>query len=254
MGQLDGKRILVTGAGRGIGKDYAKTLAAEGAHVALADIIDAGPVVDEIRADEGVAESFHVDVSEEASVRRMIEGGRERARGGGRPRQQRRPLGGPAVHAVLGHHRRRVGPRDGDQRQGGVSDVSGGVPAHEGPRVGEDRQHRLDDRGAPASPGFLQYVTSKGAVHGLTRALARELGDFGITVNTLAPGYTLSEKVLEMDETALKDATERSRATRCLKRAQYPADVQGTMLYLASPASDFMTGQLIVVDGGAVMT
>nr|MDP6619501.1 SDR family NAD(P)-dependent oxidoreductase [Nitrospinota bacterium] len=68
MGRLDGIRILVTGAGRGIGKAYAKTLAGEGARVALADILDAGPAAEEIAGAGGDGRAFHVDVSDEASV------------------------------------------------------------------------------------------------------------------------------------------------------------------------------------------
>ena len=253
MGQLDGKRILVTGAGRGIGKDYAKTLAAEGANLALADIIDAGPVADEIRAAEGVAESFHVDVSEEASVRQMV-GGAVNALGGVNVLVNNAALWADLQFTPFWEITAEEWDRAMAINVKGVfllcREVFPHMKAQESGKI-VNIGSTTAERGIP---GFLQYVTSKGAVHGLTRALARELGDFGITVNTLAPGFTLSEKVVEMDEAALKDATERSRATRCLKRAQYPDDVQGTMLYLASPASDFMTGQLIVVDGGAVMT
>ena len=99
-------------------------------------------------------------------------------------------------------------------------------------------------------PEFAHYVTSKGAVHAFTRCMSRELGGHGIRVNTLAPGYTLSD-------TGLTNAVhvEASRAgaiaRRALKRDQYPEDLLGSLIYLCSPDSDFMTGQVLAVDGGS---
>jgi len=100
------------------------------------------------------------------------------------------------------------------------------------------------------SPYFVHYVTSKAGVVGMTRALARESGAHGITVNAVAPGLTLTEEnVAETPPERFKSAVD----TRCLKRQQVPQDLVGILLFLASPQSDFMTGQLINVDGGASM-
>jgi 3-oxoacyl-[acyl-carrier protein] reductase len=98
------------------------------------------------------------------------------------------------------------------------------------------------------SAGRIHYVTSKAGVIGFTRTLAREVGDDSINVNAIAPGSTLSEddpseEVLKMRGARVGD--------RCLKRVQLPKDLVGTMLFLASPLSDFMTGQTVAVDGGA---
>jgi NAD(P)-dependent dehydrogenase (short-subunit alcohol dehydrogenase family) len=86
----------------------------------------------------------------------------------------------------------------------------------------------------------------------MTRCLARELGPHDICVNAIAPGLTMSEAVVDNPEWggAAGDATVASRA---LRRAQQPADIVGTLIWLASDASDFVTGQTIVVDGGSVM-
>lgn len=102
------------------------------------------------------------------------------------------------------------------------------------------------------APMLLHYVTSKGAVTAMTRALARELGDAGIRVNTLSPGLTASENTLA--NPAWQGAVSANNiASRAIKREVTPEDLCGTLVYLASADSDFVTGQVIVVDGGSVM-
>ncbi len=95
---------------------------------------------------------------------------------------------------------------------------------------------------------YAHYVTSKGAIIGLTRALARELGEYNINVNCIGPGSTLTEDA--SDEEALK-MRESAIATRCLKRVEYAEDIIGTAIFLASADSDFITGQIIGVNGGS---
>jgi NAD(P)-dependent dehydrogenase (short-subunit alcohol dehydrogenase family) len=98
-------------------------------------------------------------------------------------------------------------------------------------------------------PFLLHYVTSKGAIVAFTRALAKELGKDKILVNCVAPGFTMTEGVKAHPEVVekLRDA---SVAARTLQRDQTPEDVVGAVVYLASPAADFVTGQTIVLDGG----
>lgn len=101
---------------------------------------------------------------------------------------------------------------------------------------------------------YAHYVVSKGAVIGLTRALARELGEYNINVNALTPGSTQTDAPTgdpKVDEFTRK-MRESVVALQCLKRLEYPADVVGTAIFLASSDSDFMTGQTVVVDGGIV--
>jgi NAD(P)-dependent dehydrogenase (short-subunit alcohol dehydrogenase family) len=92
----------------------------------------------------------------------------------------------------------------------------------------------------------LHYVASKGAIIAMTRALARELGNDKITVNALAPGFTLTEASLGL----MDDAPDYGVARGALKRPAQPADMVGTALFLASPHAQFITGQTLVVDGG----
>jgi NAD(P)-dependent dehydrogenase (short-subunit alcohol dehydrogenase family) len=98
-------------------------------------------------------------------------------------------------------------------------------------------------------PFLLHYVTSKGAIVAFTRALAKELGKDGVHVNCVAPGFTMSEGVKQHPEVVekLRDV---SVAARTIQRDQEPEDVVGAVVYLCSPAADFVTGQTIVIDGG----
>ena len=100
------------------------------------------------------------------------------------------------------------------------------------------------------TPLLLHYVTSKGAVIAFTRALAKELGDANILVNAVAPGFTLSDTV-QKNEQQMRLFREVSVSARTLKRDQRPEDIAGTVVFLLSDDSAFITGQTIVVDGGA---
>ena len=98
-------------------------------------------------------------------------------------------------------------------------------------------------------PFLLHYVTSKGAIVAFTRALAKELGKDGVRVNCVAPGFTMSQGVLDNPEVVEK-LREVSVSARTIQRDQEPEDVVGAVVYLAGETSSFVTGQTIVIDGG----
>jgi len=99
-------------------------------------------------------------------------------------------------------------------------------------------------------PNHAHYVASKGGLLGLTRAMARELGQFNINVNAVAPGSTFSEDAGNM---AALEARKLAVSQRALQRVELPEDLVGTIVFLASSDSDFITGQTIVVDGGRIL-
>jgi 3-oxoacyl-[acyl-carrier protein] reductase len=97
-------------------------------------------------------------------------------------------------------------------------------------------------------PFYLHYVTSKAALIGMTRALSRELGPFNVTVNALTPGATETEVPRQ---TVTAEQSQQIIAGQAIKRREVPADLVGTVVFLSSSDSDFITGQTINVDGGA---
>jgi NAD(P)-dependent dehydrogenase (short-subunit alcohol dehydrogenase family) len=99
-------------------------------------------------------------------------------------------------------------------------------------------------------PWMLHYVTSKGGIVAMTRVMSRELGEHGIRVNTLAPGFTMSDSVVAENPGHVHTARDRAIASRALQRDEQPQDLLGALIFLASADSDFVTGQNILVDGG----
>jgi NAD(P)-dependent dehydrogenase (short-subunit alcohol dehydrogenase family) len=101
-------------------------------------------------------------------------------------------------------------------------------------------------------PFFLHYVASKGALIAMTRGMARELGGDGIRVNVISPGFTISEGI-KTNPMYTEALTSHIASMRAIVRDQTPEDLVGTVIYFASAASDFVTGQTLIVDGGTSM-
>lgn len=250
MGKLDGKVAIITGAARGLGAAYAKAFAAEGAPVCVSDVLDPSATVAAIESAGGKAIGIEADVTDMSACENLVT-------------QTVEAFGGVDVlvnNAALfvDIPRRTFLDIDSDEWdkvmavnvRGSFNCAKAVVPV-------------MRDRGAGSIinissstamkgiPFTLHYVTSKGAIIAMTRALAREEGAHNIRVNALAPGLTLSEAVVEQDE-VFAPYNEMSIKGRAFKREQTPDDLIGAALFLASDDSSFVTGQTMVIDGGDV--
>jgi NAD(P)-dependent dehydrogenase (short-subunit alcohol dehydrogenase family) len=252
MPRLTGKIALVTGGAKGIGRHYSLALAKEGARVMIADIEDGAALVEEIAEAHGKdnVASAVCDVSDEAQVQALV------ARTIERFGQIDILVNNAALYAKL--HPRNFNEWDVATWDRVMAVNTRGpflMVKHIAPHMMARRSGKIINiaSGAPYKgvPRMLPYVSSKGAIIAFTRALSRELGDYGIAVNSLSPGYILSDTGLENTQ-HVEEEREPVRRSRAFKRDAYPDDLTGTLVFLASGDSDFITGQSIVVDGGAV--
>lgn len=251
-GRLSGRTAIVTGGAKGIGAHYSRALAAEGARVMIADIEDGGPLASEIAGKHGAdaAVSAVCDVSDENSVKALVGAAMQRFG------QIDILVNNAALYAKLS-------PRNFDGWDVDVWDKVMAVNVrgpylmvrHVAPHMIARKSGKIINiaSGAPYKgiPRMLPYVTSKGAMIAFTRALSRELGAHGINVNTLSPGYILSDTGLA-NTTHVEEERAPVRNSRAFKRDAFPEDLTGTLVFLASADSDFITGQSVVVDGGSV--
>ena len=243
-GSLEGKVAIVTGAAQGIGNAIAKGLAAEGARIVVADLNRAEEAAQEFErgigltvdvADEGQVEGMAQEVVKQCgTVDILVNNAGLYASLEMRPFTEipidewRQVMDVNVLSMFL--TTRAVVPRMREQGGGRIVNISSGTPF----------------RGVPF---LLHYVTSKGAIVALTRALAKELGRDEVLVNCVAPGFTMSDGVREHPEVieALRDV---SVSSRTLQRDQEPEDVVGAVVFLCGPGATFVTGQTIVIDGG----
>ncbi len=252
MARLEGRVAILTGGTKGIGRHYAHTLAGEGARLMIADVADGKDLAAELARKHGAnsVDSCVTDVSDESAVKALV------ARTIERFGKIDILINNAALFAPLAEQKvteidtalwdrvmainvrgvflmaKHVAPHMIARSYGKIINISSGTVA----------------RGIP---NFAHYVTSKGAVTAFTRALSRELGEHNICVNNLAPGFTLSDSVISENPNHLEHSRQPSIARRALKRDQFPEDLLGALVFLASADSDFVTGQTIAVDGGA---
>jgi NAD(P)-dependent dehydrogenase (short-subunit alcohol dehydrogenase family) len=253
MGRLAGRTAIITGGAKGIGRHYSFALAAEGARVMVADIADGEGIARDIAAAHGgnSVTSAVADVSDEGAVKTLVAATMERF---GRIDIL---VNNAALFAPLAEQKcTEIDARVWDK----VMAVNLRGPflmvKHVAPHMQAQGYGKIINIGSGIAfrgiPWMLHYVTSKGGIMAFTRALARELG--GIRVNTLAPGFTLSDTVLAENTGHVRTARERAVASRSLKRDETPQDLLGALVFLASADSDFVTGQTLAVDGGNVNT
>ena len=249
--KLKGKVAIVTGAGSGIGKVLALRLARDGASIIIADINNFDVAAAEIAKASGAKTlGLQVDVSSESDVARMAA---ETVKAFGRIDIL---VNNAAIFSTL-ELRPFENIEAAEWRK--VMDVNTlGVflcCRACAPHMRSGGYGRIINlaSGAPLKgvPLFLHYIASKGAVIAMTRGLARELGKDGITVNSLAPGFTLSENVAQ--HPAHVRQGEVTRMTRAIQRDEKPEDLVGAVSFLASDDAAFITGQTLVVDGGSAM-
>ena len=249
--RLDGKVAIITGGAAGIGFAYAKRFLAEGARVVVADIADPRPAADKLDP-TGRVLGVPPDVSDAASVRAMVEAALARFA------RIDVLVNNAAVFATLKPQRFDEIPEAEWDRVMAVNvrgvwncarAVVPAMRAQGGGRI-------VNVASAIVAKGtalLMHYVASKGAVVAMTRALARELGPDRITVNAVAPGLILSDTVqANPDITGFQEAA--IMEARSLKRDAFPDDVEGTVVFLASDDSAFMSGQTLIVDGGSVFS
>ncbi len=249
--RLDKKVAIVTGGGKGIGRHYALALAREGAAVTVADIDGAATVstAQEITTAGGRALALEIDVSSEDSTLRMAE-------------ETARAFGGIDVlvnNAALMSALPRsswleIPVEEWDRVMGvnmrGVFLCSRAVFPYMKERGGGSIINISSSRVWSGRPDRLHYTASKMGVIGITRSLSREVGEFNIRVNAVTPGQTASETQVATTDPERLAARVKERA---LKRIQTPEDLVGTIVFLASDESAFITGQTINVDGGQAM-
>jgi len=252
---LAGKTVAITGAARGLGQEFARHLATLGANLIVGDVNDCGATVDLVAAAGGKALAVKLDVTDPASAQAMVDAGVAEF---GR-------LDGLVNNAAL-YGALKGGRFDGIAEsewdacmtvnvKGIWNCCKAAVPAM---RAGDDGKGGsiVNIASLAATYGMpygLHYTTSKAAVIGLTRGLARELGRDRIRVNALAPSAVLTEGTSEFFGDKLDRALSAVKAGQTIQRNLMPGDLTGTVAWLLSDESGFVTGQTIAVDGGTVM-
>ena len=247
------KVVAITGAARGLGQEFASSLAAAGARIVAGDINDCSETLALVRNVGPEAVGVKLDVTDPGSAVSMVEAG---MRAFGRLDAL---INNAALYGAL--HGGRFDAIDEAEWDAAMAvNVKGiwncckaAVPAMRQGTGGGSIVNIASLAATYGMPYGLHYTTSKAAVIGLTRGLARELGRDRIRVNALAPSAVITEGTREFFGEKLDRALDTIKAGQTIQRNLQPSDLAGTVLWLISDASGFVTGQTIAVDGGTVM-
>jgi len=250
MGRLENRVAIVTGGARGLGQLFCSTMAEEGAKIVIADILEkeAQETARKIKEKGGAALSLKLDVTSEEETLVMAE---ETIKAFGRIDIL---VNNAAMMYGIGRKPfMEVSPGEWDMLmavnlKGPFLCTRAVFPQMK--KQGKGKIINLSSETAfTGSKGFIHYVTSKGGIISFTRSLAAELGQYGICVNTIAPGLTDTEA----GRTLIDDIVKYDVSRTPLGRLEQPKDLVGAMIFLASDESDFITGQALIVDGGRYM-
>ncbi|HEY1933723.1 MAG TPA: SDR family oxidoreductase [Acetobacteraceae bacterium] len=246
---VEGKVVLITGAARGLGFEYARALGAAGAHIVAGDVADCAAAVE--AAGNG-AIAVKLDVADIASADSMAE----------RAMDAFGRIDGLINNAALygslrGGRFNQIAEADWDATMAvnvkGIWNTCKAVVPAMRQSGGGSIVNIASLAATYGMPFALHYTTSKAAVIGLTRGLARELGRDNIRVNAVAPSAVMTEGTAEFFGERLDRGLDVIRAQQTIQRTMEPADLVGTIAWLISDGSQFVTGQTIAVDGGTVM-
>ena len=246
-GRLQDRVAVVTGAAAGLGRAAAIRLASEGAAIEILDLKDGSPVANEIRAAGGKANAIACDCTDEAQIDK-------------------------AVKLIEGRH----GRVDILVNNAGI--LTGRKPWHTLSKEEVNRYVQVNYIGyflvtkamyplikkskTPrivmvasrtyflANPGQMSYVASKGAVMGMTRVLAKELGDEGVPVNAVMPGMVATPGTMEHSQ---EEAFNRVMNNQAIKKRVTPEHLAALIAFLASDDAELITGQMIICDGGGYL-
>jgi len=249
MGRLDGKTAVITGAGRGIGAVMANRMAEEGANVVVTDVLDTADTVAAIKNAGGNAIGLNVNVTSDEDLAAMVEA-------------TVKEFGSLDILVNNASIFAALQPKpfmqiDNDEFDKVMTVNARGV--HQATKAvvptmikagGGKIVNIASGTFYYGPPGLSHYTASKGAVIALTRSYARELGDKNIQINAIAPGLTESESI--QGHSGFDPARAPTVASRSIKREMVPEDLLGSLIFLITPDSDFMTGQTLNVDGGKV--
>jgi NAD(P)-dependent dehydrogenase (short-subunit alcohol dehydrogenase family) len=249
--RLKGKVAIITGAAQGIGAAYAVGFAREGAKIVISDIVNGENIVNRVKKEGSEAIFIRTDVADEAECHAMAKAAFDRFGAIDILINNAAVFGNiilkPFIEVTSEEFKRVMEINT----SGAFHCIKAVFPymKEKGGKIINISSSSIIE----GVPGMPHYVASKGAIMALTRCMARELGDFRINVNTIAPGFTHSEGGERVDRNktfALPPLEDIQVNMRSIKRAGVPEDLIGTALFLATDDSAFITGQMIVHDGG----